>query len=78
MDDELEHSPRSWLDEFMQWFSWCRLSARALPFLNNYFLLGVNHQVPIINIKFTLLVTIFNRNSAIVKSTGLDKHLLGA
>ena len=42
MDDELEHSPRSWLDDFMLWFSWCHLSARASPFLNNYFLPGVS------------------------------------
>ena len=41
MDDELEHSPRSWLDDFMQRFSWCCPSARASPFLNNYFLPGV-------------------------------------
>ena len=44
MDDELEHSPRSWLDDFTQRFSWCRLSAQALPFLNNYFLPGVREQ----------------------------------
>ena len=42
MDDELEHSPWSWLDDFMQRFSWCRPSARASPFLNNYFLPGVH------------------------------------
>ena len=42
MDDELEHSPRSWLDDFTQRFSWCRPSVRALPFLNNYFLPGVS------------------------------------
>ena len=41
MDDELEHSPRSWLDDFMQQFSWCRPSAQASLFLNNYFLPGV-------------------------------------
>ena len=29
----------------MQWFSWCRPSARALPFLNNYFLPGVVYYV---------------------------------
>ena len=27
----------------MQWFSWCRPSARPSLFLNNYFLLGVYH-----------------------------------
>ena len=42
MDNELEHSPWSWLDDFMQRFSWCRPSAQASPFLNNYFLPGVN------------------------------------
>ena len=41
MDDELEHSPQSWLDDFMQRFSWWCPPVRALPFLNNYFLLGV-------------------------------------
>ena len=41
MDDELEHSPWSWLDNFTQQFSWCRPSVRASPFLNNYFLPGV-------------------------------------
>ena len=41
MDDELEHSPRSWLDDFTQRFSWCHPSARASLFLNNYFLPGV-------------------------------------
>ena len=40
MDDELEHSPQSWLDDFTQWFSWCRPSSRASPFLNNYFFTG--------------------------------------
>ena len=43
MDDELEHSPRSWLDDFTQRFSWCHPSARASPFLNNYFLPGVTY-----------------------------------
>ena len=41
MDDELEHSPQSWLDDFTQRFSWCRLFAGASPFLNNYFLPGL-------------------------------------
>ena len=41
MDDELEHSPRSWLDNFTQRFSWCRPSERASLFLNNFFLPGV-------------------------------------
>ena len=41
MDDELEHFPLSWLDDFTQWFSWCHPSVQALPFLNNYFLPGV-------------------------------------
>ncbi len=41
MDDELEHSPWSWLDDFTQHFSWFHPSARASLFLNNYFLLGV-------------------------------------
>ena len=41
MDDELEHSPRSWLDDFTQRFSWCHPSKRASQFLNNYFLPGV-------------------------------------
>ena len=41
MDDELEHSPRSWLDDFTQRFSWCHPSARASLFLNNYVLPGV-------------------------------------
>ena len=43
MNHELEHSPRSWLDDFTQWFSWCRPSARPSLFLTNYFLLGVYH-----------------------------------
>ena len=42
MDDELEHSPRSWLDDFMQRFSWYHPSAQASPFLINYFLPGVS------------------------------------
>ena len=41
MGNELEHSPRSWLDNFTQPFSWCLPSARASLFLNNYFLPGV-------------------------------------
>ena len=41
MDDELEHSPWSWLDDFTQRFSWCHLSERASLFLNNYILPGV-------------------------------------
>ena len=42
MNDELEHSPRSWLDDFMQQFSWRSPLAGALDFLNKLFLLGVS------------------------------------
>ena len=44
MDDELEHSPQIWLDDFTQWFSWRPLSAQASPFLNNHFLPGVSEM----------------------------------
>ena len=54
MDDELEHSPRSWLDDFTQQFSWCRLSAQASLFLNNYFLLGVVCQQYLKNVNQNL------------------------
>ena len=40
-DDEVQHSPLSWLDDFTQRFSWRRPSARALLFLNSHFLPGV-------------------------------------
>ena len=40
-DDEVQHSPWSWLDDFTQRFSWRHPSARASPFLNIHFLPGV-------------------------------------
>ena len=44
MDDELEHSPRSWLDDFMQLFSWRSSLSQALDFLNKLFLPGVQSE----------------------------------
>ena len=40
-DEDLQCSPQSWLDDFMQLFSWSSLLSRALDFLNELFLLGV-------------------------------------
>ena len=69
MDNELEPSPRSWLDDFMQWFSWCRPFAQASPFLNNYFLLGVPFGFfPSKNIDFSLL--------GFEPNLGLDYYLI--
>ena len=41
LDKDLQCSPRSWLDDFMQLFSWRSSLVRALDFLNKLFLLGV-------------------------------------
>ena len=41
-DEDLQCSPRSWLDDFMQPFSWRSSLVRALDFLNKLFLPGVN------------------------------------
>ena len=40
-DEDLQCSPRSWLDDFMQPFSWRSWLVRALDFLNKLFLPGV-------------------------------------
>ena len=42
-DEDLQCSPWSWLDDFMQPFSWCSSLVRALEFLNKLFLLGVTY-----------------------------------
>ena len=41
MDEHVEHSLWGWLGNFIQCFSWWHLFARALEFLINYFLPGV-------------------------------------
>ena len=43
------NTPWSWLDDFMQRFSWRCPSARASPFLNNHFLPGVPPDVLMLN-----------------------------
>ena len=65
MDAELEHSPRSWLDDFTQRFSWCCPSVWASPFLNNYFLLGVSHwMIVCIHIShFQYIVCLFSKKT---------------
>ena len=45
LDEDLQCSPRSWLDDFMQPFSWHNLLVRALDFLNKLFLPGVIYVV---------------------------------
>ena len=40
-DEHLQCTPRSWLDNFTQLFSWCSSLSQALDFLNKLFLLGV-------------------------------------
>ena len=40
-DEDLQCFPWSWLDDFIQPFSWLSLLVRALDFLNKLFLLGV-------------------------------------
>ena len=64
MDDELEHSLRSWLDDFMQLFSWCHPSERASLFLNNYFLPGVYILAYLLGKKTLFIVSV----SLLVKS----------
>ena len=41
LDEHLQCSPRSWLDDFMQPFSWGSSLSLALDFLNKLFLPGV-------------------------------------
>ena len=79
MDDELEHSPRSWMDNFTQWFSWCRPSARASPFLKNYFLPGVICWYPPRQIQFIFpkqrlpfMTSVYCKQCAAVMHLGLD------
>ena len=41
-DEHLQCSSQSWLDDFMQPFSWCSSLVQALDFLNKLFLPGVS------------------------------------
>ena len=53
-DEDLKCSPQSWLDDFMQLFSWRSPLVRALDFLNKLFLSGV---FCITNIEVIIVVT---------------------
>ena len=46
-DEDLQYSPRSWPDDFMQPFSWCSSLVRALDFLNKLILPGVRSYIKI-------------------------------
>ncbi len=44
LDEHLQCSPQSWLDDFTQPFSWCSSLSQALDFLNKLFLPGVDDE----------------------------------
>ena len=66
LDEHLQCSPRSWLDDFTQPFSWCSSLSWALNFLNKLFLPGVlgfgcylfgeRHQIAVHKIQIHIVV----------------------
>ena len=59
----LKCSPRSWLDDFTQPFSWRSSLSRALDFQNKLFLLGVKYLLDIGFVGFTRLCSRFGQIS---------------
>ena len=71
MDYELEHSPRSWLDNFTQPFSWRSSLSPALDFLNKLFLPGVNSSATSLNSTFfQILIHCYPSKNALHKRIG--------
>ena len=76
-DEDLQCSPRSWLNNFMQPFSWRSSLSQALDFLNKLFLSGVHFLLWKITNFFMVFSSGKASPAAAAASGGANNHVKG-